>query len=469
MIDRRTVLRGTAALLLAALDGGRSLRVACAQAASGRIIVNLMLIGGADLRQLFVPHPDAQPEYAAAFWKARARMTGQRDDIATYRALFSAQYTAVAMGATAFGVHNGAGWLISRLRDGGAAIVANVVGSANRSHTHSQLIWRTGDPHASEYDYDRDGWGGRLAYALSEANVVSVSPSPSVFAQGPIANNRNAQAIQAPEPRQFALDETTAGPFGGLVASTLTDYYAARQLDAALLPANSPFHRILGHERRLRALGRELNASLARVVPQRPEPLRLLYHGPSGIGLADTAFGLQCAALFDCIVAGEALKMRVGYMEHGNWDTHVNQPPRMATNIADVFGAGKGLATLTQELARFGAARDVVFVITSDFGRQIVANTQGGTDHGSGSYSIVIGDAVRGAIFGEMFPVREITGAPGARPLDTFGAEIVGLTSFERVLGAVCDWVAAGSGDVVFPQRSASPLEPGVDLATMLT
>lgn len=467
-VARRTLLKGGAAVLLAALGNGAVFRLACAQAAPPRILVNVMLVGGADLRQLFVPHPDVEPAYAAAFWQARAVLTGQRADMATYRSVFASQYTPVAVGNTLFGVHNAADWLVQQLQAGSAAVIANVVGSRNRSHSHSQLIWRTGDPTASEYDYDRDGWGGRLAAAIAGSTVVTVAPVPNVFAQGPQAENRNARALHAPEPRQFALNETTSGPMGGLVGKALTSYYAAKQLDAEAMPASWPFHRILGHEKRLRGLGRALEARIADIAPQRPDSLRRLYEGPGGAALADTAFGKQCAALFDCLLAADVLGMCAAYMEHGNWDTHVNQASRLAVNFSDVFGAGKGLASLCAELARLGLGRRVLFVITSDFGRQIVANAQGGTDHGSASYSIVIGEAVRGDAIGEMFPASEIAGAPGSRPLDVRGSEIEGRTSFERVLAELCDWVAPGSGDVVFPGRSTSILEAGVDLGGLL-
>ena len=37
----------------------------------GRTLIHVMLLGGADLRYLFVPDPASAPEYAAKFWEAR--------------------------------------------------------------------------------------------------------------------------------------------------------------------------------------------------------------------------------------------------------------------------------------------------------------------------------------------------------------------------------------------------------------
>ncbi len=39
----------------------------------------------------------------------------------------------------------------------------------------------------------------------------------------------------------------------------------------------------------------------------------------------------------------------------------------------------------------------------------------------------------------------------GKVPLETSGADILGLTSTEKVQAALCDWVEPGSGSVVFP------------------
>jgi uncharacterized protein (DUF1501 family) len=464
MLSRRSLIISIPAGMIAA-----ALPTPCAlaNAAPSRFVINLMFAGGADLRHLFVPDPARLPDYAAAFWKARAAMSAQDSAFATYQTVYANEYTPISLSGQTFGVHKAAGWLIDQLRAGKVAIVANVSGSDNRGHEHSQLIWRTGDPTVSPWDYDRDGWGGRLVYTLAGANAVTVSLRPSVFAQGIEPGVRNARAIHIPAPRNYALDESNSGPLSGLVAKSLSQYYAAKRQDAAAMPATWPFHRILATEEKLRTLGRALASRLAQAAPEVPDALQQLAEGPSGTRLTQTDFAKQCAALFDCAIAWDVLGMRAAYMEFGGWDTHLNQPGQLNTNFTDVFGAGKGLASLHGELTKRGLADAYVIVITSEFGRQIVANTRGGTDHGRGNYAIVIGERVRGGVFGEMFPAREIAGPVGARPFDVPGSDILGLTSFERVLGEVCDWVAPGSGDQVFPGRRSAILEPGVDLSRL--
>lgn len=468
MLNRRSMLKGTSALMLAALNGGITLRPARAQSQPGRVVVFVLLVGGADLRQLFAPDPNIQRDYASAYWNARAAMTRQAGDINTYTSVYNAQYTRVTIGGSSFGVHNSAGWLVQQLLSGKAAVVANVDASDDRSHTHSRDIWRAGDPSIPDYDASGDGWGGRLVYSLSDANVVTVCPTPTIFSQGPEAGNRNARALHIVEPRDFALNETNSGPANGAIGRALTAYYAAKQDDAKNMPDEWPFHRILNTENTLRTLGRSLNNRLAQVAPQRPDSLKQLYAGTADTILTDKVFGKQCAALYDCAMAADILKMRAVYMEQGSYDTHTNQPNQFTTYVTDLYGAGKGLSTITAELANKGLDDDIVFVMATEFGRQLVANSQGGTDHGSGNYVVVVGGGVRGGVFGEMFPAREIAGSPGSRPMDLSGSDILGQTSFERVLGEVCDWVNPGSGDSIFPGRSGSPLEPGVDLSQLM-
>lgn len=109
-----------------------------------------------------------------------------------------------------------------------------------------------------------------------------------------------------------------------------------------------------------------------------------------------------------------------------------------------------------------------VYVFNTDFGRQIRANGDYGTDHGRGNYTILVGRCVNGGVYGEMFPANEIQGAAGSRRFDQQDADIEGRTSFERVLSAACDWTEAGTGAQVFPNAATSLLEPGVDLTGLL-
>ena len=166
----------------------------------------------------------------------------------------------------------------------------------------------------------------------------------------------------------------------------------------------------------------------------------------------------------------DVLNMRLAHLSYYNWDSHTSQKDLLDPNFDDLFGTSGGLATLWSEMWGIDGARDnVTLLFNSDFGRQLMDNGASGTDHGSGSYSVLVGGAVGGGVYGEMFPAREAEPDPsdseGRPPLITPGGEILGLTAFDHVFGAACDWVEPGAGWQVFADRATAPLEAGVDLA----
>lgn len=486
-MQRREFLRYS--LYSALLAGGNVVPgVATAQATGapfGRTLINVMFLGGADLRYLFVPDPDTQPEYAARFWEARKSIYQFNAANAAlypdYASLFDSADPAAGLyrivtdadSGTKFGIHNNAGWLIDQFEAGNAAIVANTFGSENRRHDHSQLIVNAGDAGASQYVYDRDGWGGRLAYTMASANTVAVTRDISVFCNGVDTDNRNARVVHAKDTRNFGLSSGDADLLSDntVTARALKSYYAGKQIESVQRPAGWPYRKFLQHEQSLRSFGEALNARLAAVAPQQPAALAALYTAGSGNNLNDNAFGRQCANVYDSFLAADLFEQRIVSMEYTGWDTHNSEKTRFEENIDDVFGSGRGLATLSTELDLLGAAvgDDIVFSFNTDFGRQLRANGDAGTDHGTGNYMIVIGRNVNGAAYGEMFPDSEIQGAAGSTRFDQQGADIQGRTSFERVLAPVCDWVQQGSGGQVFPSAMSSPIEPGVDLNGLLT
>ncbi len=231
--------------------------------------------------------------------------------------------------------------------------------------------------------------------------------------------------------------------------------------------ADWPYHKFLQHEEGLRKFGDAFNARLDAVSPIQPDSLQALYTG--GTSLNSSNFGLQCANIYDGLLGADLFQMRVASMEYTGWDTHNQLKNRFEANIEDIFGAGKGLETLTKELEPLGANDDLVYVFTTDFGRQLRVNGDYGTDHGRGNYMILVGRGVNGGVYGEMFPKSEITDMGGQTRYDQQGADIEGLTSFEHVLAQVCDWVAPNSGAQVFPSlaTSAPMIETGVSLDTL--
>ncbi|MDJ0806679.1 MAG: DUF1501 domain-containing protein [Gammaproteobacteria bacterium] len=474
-MKRRDFLRnalGTSALLgLGTASLAPRLANAFVPVGFQKTLINVMLLGGADLRYLFVPEPGSA--YANKFWEARNaiyRSNAQNQlKYQTYGDVWNDLYlpTTDANGHR-FGIHKRAGWLKQQFDQGHVAVISNVLGSDNRRHDQSQLIVNSGDMQASQYVYDRDGWGGRLAYAISNANAVSVTRDISVFCNGIESGNRNAKVVHANDTRNFGLSNGNANPnsANSKLARALKAYYAAKQRQVAKKRADWPYHKFLQHEAGLRRFGDDFNTRLQTVSPVQPASLQALYTAGSGNMLNSSSFGLQCANIYDSFIGADLFDMRIASMEYTGWDTHNQQKTRFETNIEDIFGTGKGLETLTQELEPLGVNADLVYTFNTDFGRQLRANGDYGTDHGRGNYMILLGRGVNGGVYGEMFPESEISGIAGQTRFDQQGADIEGLTAFDQVLGRVCDWVAPNTGAQVFPDTASGlpMVETGVDL-----
>ena len=440
-----------------------------APGARPRSVVNTMLLGGADLRHLFVPRPDTTPgSYGQVFWNAREDLYNGPPDpkapdvpsptIRSAQTIWENDYIHVTHRGKTFGIHNSAGWLKDQFVLGRVAIVCNVKPGTNQRHDHATLIMNTGDRMTQNFKVDVPGWGGKLAHAITQANVVSLTNSVSVFCNG-INANRSDRVISAPNMRDVALAERSSGATEGKLSRSLMAYYARRGETLA----STPYAKITAHEKALRAQGSKIDTAL--VGTTRSTEIQSLYK---------TYLGSQVGSLYDATLVGayseSILNMRVASMEVSGWDTHDYQNFYLKTLFTELFGIGKAFDTLLTGSAAVppgngtisaDASDNMVFTITSEFGRQLGANGTWGTDHGVGTYMIVFGKQVRGDVYGEMFPQAEI-------PLWVkYSNFITGLTAFERVLGEVCDWVAPGTANQLFPTRNTLEMEPNVDLRAM--
>lgn len=96
---------------------------------------------------------------------------------------------------------------------------------------------------------------------------------------------------------------------------------------------------------------------------------------------------------------------RLGFVDVGGWDTHVNQGSttgQLANNLANL---GKGLAAYADALG--DEWNNTVVVVVSEFGRTFRENGNKGTDHGHGTVYWVLGGKVNGGrIAGEQVAVN---------------------------------------------------------------
>lgn len=224
----------------------------------------------------------------------------------------------------------------------------------------------------------------------------------------------------------------------------MKQYYAERR---ASVSKRSVFYQFFEHERKLRELGAVIDARLATVSV--PATIEALFDDASGIGY-DLA--LQTRNLYDALACNDLLDISVASLDFNGWDSHNAQRDEFARNAAALFGGSGALAALYSNLPQ-DARSNTVFLVGGEFGRQLASNGGGGTDHGEGLVTILIGDAVQGGVYGTMFPEQEM-----AR-FNVDSAQIEGVNAIEHVFGRVGEWVMPGSRNQVFPNAASAPLE----------
>ena len=184
-------------------------------------------------------------------------------------------------------------------------------------------------------------------------------------------------------------------------------------------------------------------------------------------------------------------------LNYGGWDSHADQrqvPAGLASDpnnpnlsrgiesgFRDIFGGQfgnsptdssafhGGFSALWESLPQSDRSK-VVLTIAGEFGRQIRDNGDAGTDHGSGNLMLVVSESCNGGVYGEVFPEDEVDKYDDVS-LST--PDIDGRTEIDRLFAAVSDWVAPGSGRVVFPRTAsgysgvAPKLEDGVSFSNL--
>lgn len=100
---------------------------------------------------------------------------------------------------------------------------------------------------------------------------------------------------------------------------------------------------------------------------------------------------------------------RLGFVDVGGWDTHVNQGAATGYLTDRLGELGRGLAGFAEEIGP-PMWRDTVVVVISEFGRTFRENGDRGTDHGHGSVYWVMGGGINGGrMAGEQIQVAQPT------------------------------------------------------------
>ena len=130
------------------------------------------------------------------------------------------------------------------------------------------------------------------------------------------------------------------------------------------------------------------------------------------------------------------LGIRVFNVSLGSFDTHENQPNRLQALLADLDA---GITAFHATLASTWSKR-VALMTFSEFGRRPEANASNGTDHGTSSTHLVIGDNVKGGFYGQ---------APNLAALDGRGNPSVSVDYRSYYASILGGWLGADAAAVL--------------------
>jgi uncharacterized protein (DUF1501 family) len=112
-------------------------------------------------------------------------------------------------------------------------------------------------------------------------------------------------------------------------------------------------------------------------------------------GGARAPLAAQLDLVAQCVEANVAT--RVFSVSLGGFDSHADEKELHAVLLAQL---DKALTGFLDRMSKSDAGRKVVVAVYSEFGRRVRANASQGTDHGTASNVFLLGDPVRGGLYG---------------------------------------------------------------------
>ena len=269
---------------------------------------------------------------------------------------------------------------IKNLWDQGKVAIINGIGypNPNRSHFRSMDIWHTAEPDK----IGTEGWLGRVIGQMDpkKENVLTGvnfgrglpralgCKDVSVASVGDLASYGLFPDLEDEALRKYALDAFSkmyGGAEGRDAVSSMLGETGASVLKGADL----------------------LRSSVGKYSSD-------IEYASSGI-----AQSLKSAAQ----VMSADLGTRIYYTQQGSYDTHAGQLDVHANLWSDLSAA---VGDFMDDVDSQGYADDTVMFLFTEFGRRIKDNGSG-TDHGSGGVAFIIGNKVKGGMYGEYPSLKE--------------------------------------------------------------
>jgi uncharacterized protein (DUF1501 family) len=382
--SRRDLFRMLPVISLAPTVPGFIARLAWASAPQrdGRILVVIQLDGGNDGLNTVVPYGDE------AYAKNRKTLK-----------LASDRLIKVSAG---IGLHPAMGQAGKLLESGQLGIVPGVgYPNPNRSHFASMAIWQTA--RLDEEEHGGPGWLGRGLDSNPGASSTFVGAGSIPAA----IRGRRSLASSLERIDDLTLDPAVARPnvtsdgddLGAFVLRSTLDAYASSD--------------------RLAELAKDRSAAAR---------------------YPDTELANRLKLVARLIKGG--FDSRVFYTSQGGYDTHAQQSAAHFGVLGELSGA---LKAFLDDMAGSKLADRVLVFCFSEFGRRVLENGSGGTDHGAAGPVFLAGPAVKPGLLGRY---------PSLTDLDN--GDLKMTVDFRRVYATVLkNWLGLPADDAL-----GGPFEP---------
>ena len=260
---------------------------------------------------------------------------------------------------------------LKAMYDKGFVAVVQGVGYPDPDHSHfrSTEIWQTAAPGR----YEHTGWLGRYLddAGLPKSNLFNGVAISQVLPEALVARNTDVPSIAQINGYGLLSDRNKASrsAFASIVSDTR-------------MPYSSPYlSHVLEIEDHAQKGSEELPKLLAGYKTDATYPST-----PIGRSLALAAQ-----------IVGSKVGTRILYVQHGSFDTHVNQKGTQDRLLAELSNA---LSAFYEDLGAHGNDKNVLTMTFSEFGRRAAENASRGTDHGEASPLFLIGGGVKGGVYG---------------------------------------------------------------------
>ncbi|MCH8226576.1 MAG: DUF1501 domain-containing protein [Chloroflexi bacterium] len=265
---------------------------------------------------------------------------------------------------------------VKRLYDEGKVAVIQGIGypAPSRSHFRSMDIWHTCEP----VIVGEEGWLGRTIRDLDphKENVLTgvnfgrglprslVAPGVPVASVGNLETYGVLTGIEVEEQRAKALDVFARVYSPMLGKGPVLDYLAQTGLDA-----------LKG----------------ADILSTAPES----YSSTVEYGSDDVAQYMRNIA--QTHLANLGTRVLYATAPYNSFDTHAGE---LANHTRLWTETSNAIADFYDDLKEHNGSDNVVLLVFTEFGRRVHDNGSG-TDHGAGGVAFVVGDAVKGGLYGE--------------------------------------------------------------------